>query len=219
MHTSRKELQKSSLKRLLSAHLSDIDKIVIVSVVPEFLRILKKSLDSIMPGVAIKIVGRNIKVPVKVNYKKPKEVGQDRLVIAFAGRARYGKPLVVIDFGTAVTFDYINGKGEYEGGVIFPGLRLGLKALSENTALLPKIEPGYLKGLLGKDTKSSMNKGVVLGYAAMCDGLIEKFKERYGKNVKVVATGGDAALISRYSRHLSTISEDLIFHGLMALDK
>lgn len=218
IHTSKKAIETKPLKRLFGRYLRGIDKIVLVSVVPSFLAILKGSLKKVFPDVPLFIVGKDITVPIKVNYKNPGEVGQDRLVAAFSASSAYGPPILIIDFGTAVTFDFVNRRGEYEGGLIFPGLRLALSSLSKNAALLPKIELKSVKGLIGRDTKSSMNKGIIFGYAAACDGIIERFRKKYGKGFKIVATGGDAALIARYTRHIEKISSDLIFRGLISLN-
>ncbi|MBU1785098.1 MAG: type III pantothenate kinase, partial [Candidatus Omnitrophica bacterium] len=122
--------------------------------------------------------------------------------------------VIAIDFGTAVTMDFVNVKREYEGGLIFPGLRLAMGALTEDTALLPVVTLKQAVGFIGRDTHASMNNGILLGYAAMCDGLIQKFRKKYGKGVKVVATGGDAALVAKHSRYIKKIYPDLIFEGL-----
>ena len=217
IHTAKKQVKPKALKRLLGARLRNIEEVVIVSVVPEFLALVKKSIKSIAPKIPIMVVGRNIKVPIKVRYKKPKEVGQDRLATSFSAFEMYGSPVVSIDFGTAVTFDIVNEKGEYEGGLIFPGLRVALESLVCNTALLPRINVKPTSGLVGRDTRGSMNKGILLGYAAMCDGMVQRFKKKYGKKLKVVATGGDARLVAKYSKHLKTVSPDLIFKGLLSL--
>lgn len=218
IHTSRRQLKRKTLKRLFGSVVKDVDKIIIVSVVPDFLRILRNSFKKIFPKAAVLVVGKNIKVPILVKYKRPREVGQDRLVTALGALRTYGCPILVIDFGTAVTFDFVSGKGAYEGGLIFPGMRLALMSLVENTALLPKIALRSVKGLIGRDTRNSMNKGIIFGYAAVCDGLIEKFRKKYGKKIKVVATGGDAALVAKQTRHINKISPNLIFNGLIFLE-
>ncbi|MFH1552414.1 MAG: type III pantothenate kinase [Candidatus Omnitrophota bacterium] len=219
IHTSKKEVSSKTLKRLLGASLFGIDRIVIVSVVPKFSSIMKKSLKVIAPKVPILFVGKDIKVPMKIKYKNPQEVGQDRLAVSFAAARVYGRPVLVVDFGTAVTFDLVNHKGEYEGGLIFPGFRLGLESLVQNTALLPKIVVKRTKGLIGRDTRGSMNKGMLFGYAAMCDGIVQMFRKKYGKKLKIAATGGDAGLVAKYSRHINKVHPDLIFTGLNFLTR
>ena len=215
--TSKKEVEPRSLKRLLSGNLGKIDDIVIVSVVPKFLSILKKSLKAVIPRVPLRIVGKNIIVPISIKYKDPRQVGQDRLVAAFLAVRVSGLPVLIIDFGTAVTFDLVNEKGEYEGGLIFPGLRLGLESLSKNAALLPYINLRATTGLIGRDTDSSMNKGLLFGYASMCDGMIKRFREKCGRRLKVISTGGDASLVAKYSRYMKIIQPDLLINGLSIL--
>ncbi len=214
IHTSRKEISEGSLRRLLGRHFRDIDKIVVVSVAPEFLAILKKAFKRLASRIPVIVVGKDLKVPMKNRYKKPGEVGQDRLVTSFAAANICRPPLVAIDFGTAVTLDFVNKKGEYEGGLIFPGLRLALGSLVEDTALLPKVAIKPTKGFIGRDTRGSMNNGILYGYAALCDGLIERFRKQYGRSLSVIATGGDAGLVARYSRHIKTVYPNLIFEGL-----
>ena len=217
IRTSRKSISSKSLKRLLRKSVPEIDKALIVSVVPEFLRLIKKNLKVVMPKARILVVGKNVKVPIKNKYKKPREVGQDRLVAAFAAKKLYGAPGVSIDFGTAVTFDCVNRKGEYEGGLIFPGLRLALGSLVEEAALLPRVDIKPVKGLVGRDTRGSMNNGLLFGYASLCDGLVERLRKKYGRSLKIVATGGDAKLVSKYSKQIKKTHPDLVLTGLTLL--
>jgi len=214
LHTSRKNISTAAFKRLLRTYIEKIDQVFIVSVVPKFLVITEKVLRGIFSGKDIFVAGRDIKVPIANKYQKPSAVGQDRLVTAYAAFSKYGCPVLIIDFGTAVTFDLVNKKGEYEGGLIFPGTRLGLSALTQNAALLPKTSLKPERGLIGRNTRGSINKGILYGYAALCDGMIDKFKSRYGRSLKVVATGGDAALVKKYSTEIGRIDPDLLFAGL-----
>lgn len=217
IHTAKKQLKAKPFKRLLGLDRNKIDSAIIVSVVPKFLAIIKKSFAKVSPDTVVNVVGQDVRVPIKNRYERPREVGQDRLVAAFAARELLGAPALVLDFGTAVTLDYVNEQGEYMGGLIFPGLRLSIDSLVRHTALLPTIEVEPTTGLIGRSTRDSMNKGLLWGYAAMCDGLIERFRKQYGRAFKVVATGGDAKLVSRYSRHIKQVSPDLIFYGLKAV--
>ena len=125
----------------------------------------------------------------------------------------YGCPSIVIDFGTAITFDVISKKGEYLGGLIFPGIETSLNALSQKAALLPKIKVAPPKGLIGRDTVDSMRSGVFYGTGALCDGVIAKLKSKYGP-MKVIATGGHAALMAKYSTAIDRINPDLTLLGL-----
>jgi type III pantothenate kinase len=160
------------------------------------------------------VLGKDIIVPIKNLYKKPKQVGQDRLVNAYACLKLYGKPAIIVDFGTATTFDYLDKNGTYQGGLITPGIGISLQALAENTALLPKIKLKKPKGLIGKDTVESIRSGIFYSMAAVCDGIIEKIKDKYGSKVKVVATGGLSNFFSPYCKYIDIIDKDLTLKGI-----
>lgn len=202
-------LQK--LKRNLGkAKVSDT---IICSVVPRASAILKRDLQKIT-GKNPYIIGKDIRVPVKNLYRKPKEVGQDRLVNAYAGVRLYGAPLIVVDFGTAITFDVISKRKEYLGGMILPGLEISLDALAQRTALLPKIKLRKPKEFIGRDTRSSMLSGIVYGFACFTDDLVVRIRERIGRNAKVIGTGGNIGLISEYCKRLDNINYNLTLEGL-----
>lgn len=194
---------------------SGAEAIVICSVVPKAERALVKVLKQTFKA-RVFILGKDIKVPIKNLYKNPKQVGQDRLAAAYAAYALYGnkKPLIVIDFGTAVTFDVVSKKGAYLGGLIAPGMEMSLKALSEKAALLPKVELKKPSFILGKTTKESMASGAFYGYAAMCDGLVSKLEKRFDQKFRVLATGGNASLISPLSSSISKVDSDLVLRGI-----
>jgi type III pantothenate kinase len=193
-----------------------IKGIIISSVVPSVvpsLKYLLRKVTQINPFV----VGQNIKVPIINRYRRPKQVGQDRLVNAYAGIKNYGGPLLIVDFGTALTFDVVSQKGEYLGGVIMPGLRVWLDGLAERTALLPKIT---LKGrpkvlaLPGRTTYESMQSGVFLGFSDMCDGMVLRIRKKYGQKVRVIACGGQAELCVSYCKEISYVDSSLTLKGL-----
>jgi len=202
-------LQK--LKRILDK--VNIDDIIICSVVPKSTIILAKDLKKLWGKKSI-IIGKDIIVPIKNFYRKPKQVGQDRLVNAYAGVALYAAPLVVVDFGTAITFDVISKNKEYLGGMILPGLQISLDCLSERTALLPKIRLNKPKEFIGRDTKNSMLSGVIYGFATLTDNLVMRIKDKVGKTAKVIGTGGNINLISRYCKQFDKIDRDLTLKGL-----
>jgi type III pantothenate kinase len=162
----------------------------------------------------ILILGKNITVPIKNRYQYPKQVGQDRLVSAFAALKLYGAPAIVVDFGTAVTFDAISPKGEYLGGLILPGLEISLIALAEKTALLPKIKLSAPRGLIGRSTKNSILNGIVRGFACLADALIDKLKSKLNKDTKVIATGGNIKFIAKYCRNFGVVDINLTLKGL-----
>lgn len=204
------------LKELLNSRgLSprDIEGVIISSVVPHALSKLLTSVKKVFSA-KVKVVGRNINVPIKNLYRKKRQVGKDRLVNAFAARVIYGAPCVIIDFGTAVTFDIVSQKGEYLGGLIMPGVGISLGSLYEKTALLPKVELKDAPHIIGKDTVSSMRGGILFGFGAMCDGLVSRYKKILGKNMRVILTGGNARLIAKYAHSIQIIDEDLTLKGL-----
>lgn len=192
---------------------ASIDDAIICSVVPFTTNKVVKDLKEFL-GKNAYIIGEDIKVPIKNLYRKPKEVGQDRLVNAYAGVLLYGAPLIVIDFGTAITFDVISKNKEYLGGMILPGLGISLEALYERTALLPKIKLAAPAELIGRSTKNSMLSGIIYGFACLADDLSERIKIQIGKGVKVVATGGNTGLITKYCRKLDKIDSDLTLKGI-----
>lgn len=196
-----------------------IDAVIISSVVPKATPIIKKTVAQ-KYKIRPLVLGGNIKAPIKNLYRNPKQVGQDRLVNAVAAKELYGYPAVVIDFGTAITFDVISKKGEYRGGIIFPGIETSLNALSRKAALLPKIKVDVPKRLIGRDTIDSMRSGVFYGIGALCDGIITKLKAKYGnapqgrEQMRVIATGGHAALMIKYSKLFRKVNPNLTLEGL-----
>lgn len=195
----------------------EIEDIVVSSVVPEAATQLEKVIKRVFKK-DILLLGRDIQAPIKNLYKKPEQVGQDRLVNGAAASTLYNKDrknlVVVIDFGTAVTFDVISRENEYLGGLIFPGIRLSIENLSKRAALLPKIEIKRPDSLIGKDTKDSMRSGLLNGYASLCDGIVERIGSLYKRRPVVIATGGDAQLIAKYALSIKRVDPDLTLKGL-----
>jgi type III pantothenate kinase len=191
--------------------------------------------------VPVDVVGRDIVVPVKNRYKDPKQVGQDRLVGAYGAMKIYGCPLIVVDLGTAITFDVISAKGEYLGGAIVPGIRLSAESLFLKTALLPKIEIQAPRHIIGKTTQESMLSGLFYGYGSLCKGMIDLLSSRIrviarrakpdegphaghsqqlAISVKVVMTGGHTHLMKKFvSPKIRIIDEDLVFKGVYFLSQ
>jgi len=163
------------------------------------------------------ILGRDIKAPIKNLYRIKSEVGQDRLVNAYAASKLYGSPAVVVDFGTAITFDLISKKGDYLGGLIMPGIKISLSSLYEKTAMLPRVDLKDAPHIIGKDTVSSMRGGILYGFGAMCDGLVAKYSKILGKSLKVIATGGNAGLIKKYAHSIQIVDEDITLKGLLLI--
>jgi len=165
------------------------------------------------------IIGKNVKIPIPNLYDNPKEVGADRIVNALAVYARFGGPCIVVDFGTATTFDCITKKGEYAGGIIVPGPILAAESLALHTAKLPKVEMAKPQHLIGKNTVESIQSGLYFGYLSLVDGLIERLRTDLGKNAKIVATGGLASLIASDSIFIrkENVIPDLTLEGIYLL--
>jgi len=193
-----------------------VHDVIIASVVPSLTYILARDCQRIS-GIRPYVLGKDVRVPIKNHYRQPRRLGQDRLVGAWAGLKMFGSPLIVIDFGTAVTVDMVSKSKEYLGGMILPGMRIALAALNENTALLPRIALSKPAEFIGRDTRSSMLSGAVYGLAALTEGLVEKIKARIGKGALVIGTGGDIALMSKYCAAFDAVDADLILKGLFLL--
>jgi type III pantothenate kinase len=197
----------------------DVTGIVVCSVVPKVEAKLKKYLSRRFKVKPVFVDASNITIKMRVKNKK--EVGADRLVNAYAALRLYGPPVILVDFGTATTFDVVNAKGEYEGGVIAPGIILARDALYYRTAKLPKIKIAAPRSVVGKDTVSAMQSGLVYGYAAMVEGVVERIRNsEFGirnSKVRVVATGGLAGLICKHAKVIDRIDPDLTLKGLMRL--
>ena len=190
-----------------------LQDVIVCSVVPNATKMLVKYLKRLIHKEPY-ILGKSIYAPIKNLYRKPKQVGQDRLVNAYAGAVLYGVPLIAVDFGTAITFDVVSRKKEYLGGIILPGLEISLDALSQRTALLPKIKLNKPREFIGQDTKNSMLSGIVYGFATLTDDLAVRIKNKIGRNALVIGTGGNINLISKYCQQIDKIDRDLTLKGL-----
>ncbi len=189
---------------------------IICSVVPKRTGLLSQGLKTLFAKKPY-IIGRDIIVPIKNLYHNPKQVGQDRLVNAYAASKLYGAPLIAVDFGTAITFDVVSRKSEYLGGMILPGLKMSLEALNKRTALLPKIKLEKPNDFIGKDTKNSMLSGIIYGFSSLTDELIMRIRKVVGRTTVAVATGGNAEFCSKYCRRIDKIDTNLTLKGLNML--
>lgn len=190
-----------------------IKAIIISCVVPPMLHILEplcKKYFNIKPM----IVGPGIKTGMPIYYDNPREVGADRIVNAVAAFERYKGDIIVVDFGTATTFDYVSAKGEYMGGCICPGIMISSEALFQKAAKLPRIEIIRPKTVIGKDTVSSMQAGILYGYAGLVDGLVERIKGEVKSDPKVIATGGLAKIIASETKSIHIVDDMLTLEGL-----
>jgi type III pantothenate kinase len=213
------ELVRAKLENFMEsvAERYKINKVVICSVVPLTLKKLERRIKKAW-GMTPLIIGRDVKIPIENKYRKPRQVGKDRLLCGFAALELYGAPSVVIDLGTAITFDGISAKGEYLGGAIIPGLRLSAQALFEKTALLPRVRIEEPKKVIGRSTEESIQSGIFHGYGALCDGMVDRLGEEMGCHPKVIMTGGHASTMRKFMKHpVHAVDQDLIFKGMALL--
>ncbi len=192
---------------------SDITEASVCSVVPPLLGTFDELFQKFF-HIQPFMVGPGVKTGVRIRMDNPKEVGADRIVNAIAAYQIYGGPLIVVDFGTATTFDAISKEGEYLGGAIAPGIGISTEALYTRAAKLPRIELAKPKTVIGKNTVSSMQSGIIYGFVEQTDGIITRMKKEMGGSAVVVATGGFAELISSDSRNIDRVNHNLTLEGL-----
>ena len=168
-------------------------------------------------GLEALVVGPGIRTGMAILYENPREVGADRIVNGVAAYERFRSGLVVVDFGTATTFDCVSPKGEYLGGVIAPGIQISADALFARAAKLPRVEIAKPPRVVGRNTQHSMQSGIVYGYVALVDGLVDRLLEELQFPCSVVATGGLARLIAPLSRTIQDVDDDLTLTGLRIL--
>jgi type III pantothenate kinase len=195
------------------AAVSDITGVIVASVVPPINRTIDE-LGRKFFGHEPLHVGPGVKTGMPILYDNPKEVGADRIVNAVAAYERTHGPCIVIDFGTATTFDYVTGRGEYAGGVIVPGVGISLDALAARTAKLPRVELVRPPRVVGKNTIHAIQSGVINGYTALVDGLVAHIRRENDADARALATGGLAALIAPESSTIEAVDEFLTLDGL-----
>ncbi len=199
----------------------DVDGAILASVVPLVTDSIVEAVDRAF-DVRPLVVGPGIKTGVSIRYEDPREVGADRIVNAVAVSERYGSNVVVVDFGTATTFDCIgreekNGCGVYLGGAIVPGIHVSAEALFQRAAKLPKVDIAKPPSVIGRNTVNSIQAGLVFGYVALVDGLVRRIWGEMGGPCPVVATGGLAPLIQPESETIEEVDEFLTLDGLRIL--
>jgi type III pantothenate kinase len=163
------------------------------------------------------VIGDNAELGIEVRIEKPSEAGADRLVNAVGGYMSYGGPLIIIDSGTATTFDVVGADGAFEGGVIAPGVNLSMQALHTAAAKLPRVAIQRPEHVIGKDTVGAMQAGVFWGYIGLIEGLISRIKEEYGQPMKVVATGGVVSLFEGATDAIDIFDGDLTIRGMLEI--
>ncbi len=204
------------IKNLLEYHHianDGINGIIISSVVPPLIYSLDKMAKKYFKKNPM-IVGPGIKTGIKISLENPKEVGADRIVNAVAAIKTYGTPLIIIDFGTATTFDYIDEEGAYKGGAIAPGIGISTEALYQRAAKLPRIELIKPESVIGKNTIEAMQSGIIFGFVGQVDAIVERMIQQSHKKPKVVATGGLATLIASESKTIEMVNTLLTLEGL-----
>jgi len=191
----------------------DFEGMIISCVVPPVLNMLEGMVQRYF-DVKPLIVGPDIKTGMPILYDNPAEVGADRIVNAIAAYERYKRSAIVVDFGTATTFDYVSPKGEYMGGVIAPGIGISAEALFQRASKLPRVEILKPKKIIGKNTTHSMQSGIFFGYVGLVDEIVRRMKKEVKSNPKVIATGGLAGLIAGESETIEEVNEFLTLEGL-----
>jgi type III pantothenate kinase len=195
---------------------SGIHGIVISSVVPPLDPVLRQVCERYFNSKPL-FVEPGIKTGMPVHYDNPAEVGADRIVNGVAAFEKYGGPCVVVDFGTATTFDCVSSKGEYLGGVICPGIGISADALFQRTARLPRVEIRKPSRVIGTNTVGSLQSGLYYGYLGLVDGILELLLKELGEQTKVIATGGLGGMIGPGSKYIKTVDDLLTLEGLRIL--
>jgi len=192
---------------------SEIEGVILSSVVPPIMNILESLFVQYVGRQPI-VVGPGVKTGLNIRYENPKEVGADRIVNAVAGIEKYGSPLILVDFGTATTFDYIDASGAYIGGAIVPGIGIAAEALFQRAAKLPRIELAKPRMVVGRNTVAAMQSGIIYGYAGQVDGIVRRIMREYPGKPRVIATGGMAELIAAESETIEEVDPLLTLEGL-----
>lgn len=193
--------------------MDQIEGVIISSVVPPLMRMLEQLSLKYVRKTPL-IVGPGVKTGLNIRYENPREVGADRIVNSVAGIEKYGAPLIIVDFGTATTFDYIDPSGDYLGGAIVPGIGISTEALYQRAAKLPRIELTKPKSVIGRNPVTSMQAGIIYGYAGQVDGIVNRIRAEFGVSPRVVATGGLAELIAAESETIQEVDPLLTLEGL-----
>jgi len=193
-----------------------IEGVIISSVVPPIMPAIEAMCKKYI-GREPLIVGPGIKTGLNIRYENPRDVGADRIVNAVAAIEKYGPPLIVVDFGTATTFDFIDARGDYLGGAIAPGIGISTEALYSRAAKLPRIELAKPKSTVGRNPVASMQAGIIYGFAGQVDGIVTRMEEEFGLKANVIATGGLAGLIAGESKTIQKVDPMLTLDGLLIL--
>jgi len=196
--------------------LREVEGVIISSVVPPLMFVLETLCLKYLKKNPL-IVGPGIKTGLNIRYENPREVGADRIVNSVAAIELYGAPCIVVDFGTATTFDYIDEQAQYIGGAVAPGIGISTEALYQRAAKLPRIELVKPKSVVGRNTIASMQAGIIYGFAGQVDGIVGRIRQEFRSEPKVVATGGLAELIAAESKTIELVNPLLTLQGLQLI--
>lgn len=193
--------------------LQKTDAVIIASVVPPVMYTLISAIRKYFHIQPV-IVGQDVEIGIENQYYNPREVGSDRLVNAIAAIRLHGAPLIIVDIGTAITFDAVDANGVYQGGAIFPGIKISMEALFRKASKLPRIDIRRPPHAIGKTTVQSMQSGAVRGYVGALTGIIIDMQKELGGNAKVIATGGMGRMMSEYCSLIDKVEPNLTLEGL-----
>lgn len=207
-----------SVLTLHNVHKAEVKGAIISSVVPPLNSVMKKAIKFVY-GVEPIMVGPGIKTGINIHCDNPSSVGADLICACVAAHHIYGSPSLTVDMGTATKMMVMDKSGAFIGVSIIPGVNIALKALASGTAQLPQISLEAPKSVIGKNTIDCMRSGVVFGNASMIDGMIDRFNDEMGEELKVIATGGLASTIVRHCKHDIILDEDMVLKGLNILYK
>ncbi len=205
------------LLQLQGLSFADIDSAIIATVVPAALFDLKLLCRRYFKCNPLVVGDPDVDLGIKVHTDRPGAVGADRLVNAVAAHAAHKGALIVVDFGTATTFDIVSPEGDYEGGVIAPGANLSAEALHRAAAMLPRVAVERTQAVIGKDTEPAMRSGLYWGYIGLVEGLVARIKEEYGKPMTVIATGGLAGVFYKQTAAIDFLDNELTIRGLVLI--
>ncbi len=205
------------LMQLQGLSFSDIDAAIIATVVPAALFDLRQLCRRYLHCEPLVIGDPELDLGININVDRPAAVGADRLVNAISAHERYKGALIVVDFGTATTFDIVAENGDYDGGIIAPGVNLSAEALHQAAAMLPRVAVARTQNVIGKDTVPAMQSGLYWGYIGMVEGLVARIKTEYGKPMVVIGTGGLANLFHRQTPAIDYLDPDLTMRGLILI--
>lgn len=191
-----------------------VDSAILCSVVPSVTEIVAEAVLLVTGQGALVVGGPGLKTGIRIRYDNPRDVGADRIVNAVAAHARVKGPVVVVDFGTATTFDCVSAEGDYLGGVIVPGVQASLDGLLSRAAKLSRIDLAAPPHVIGRNTPHAMQSGVIFGYAALVDGLIGRIEVEMTRIERVLATGGLADLICAHASRVDEVRPELTLDGL-----